>query len=275
MFPRVLDLITSFFLLTVLFTVGCSAQQTEEQALQSLREMTRGGKLPPEDFVAGIESRFAGKQTGALAKLLHARIRFENNDFVGAAAILNTDLIEKKTKVGDHALWLRGQALQRSGDHTQAAAVLAKLIHDYPDSVRARDAKLAWAVSAIQTGHAVEVPGFLVELSEKNDADALLATAKAYDAQPSQPEAIKYYRRTYFFAAGSAAAKEAEAKLTLLGQPLTPQSGEEQLGLADRRFNTKNFNDAATAYADLAANYPALVNPGNKASVDNRSGGHR
>ena len=56
---------------------------------QELREMTRDGKLPPEDYVAGVESRFAGRKTGALAKLLHARIRLENNDFAGAAAILN------------------------------------------------------------------------------------------------------------------------------------------------------------------------------------------
>ena len=34
-----------------------------------------------------------------------------------------------------------------------------------------------------EDGKAVEVPGFLVDLSEKNDADALLLTAKAYDTQ--------------------------------------------------------------------------------------------
>ena len=104
----------------VLFSVGCSAQQTEEQALRSLREMTRDGKLPPEDLVAGIESRFAGKKIGALAKLLHARIRYENNDYSGAAAILNTDVFAKKTRLGDHALWLRGQSLQKAGNNAEA-----------------------------------------------------------------------------------------------------------------------------------------------------------
>ena len=47
-------------LILALFTVGCSGQ-TEDQALQSLREMTRDGKLPPEDYVAGIESRWIGR----------------------------------------------------------------------------------------------------------------------------------------------------------------------------------------------------------------------
>ncbi|CAN5329363.1 hypothetical protein BH10ACI3_BH10ACI3_14820 [soil metagenome] len=244
-----------------LFTVSCAAQQTEEQALASLRQMTSTGKLPPEDYVAGIEARFAGKKTGAMAKLLHARIRYDNKDFAGAAAILNSDVFKKKTKLEDHALWLRGSSLQQAGNHVEAMKVLGELVREYTDSVRFRDAKLAWATSAIVSGHAVEVPGFLVDLSEKNDPDALLLTAKAYDAQMSQPEAIKYYRRTYFFAAGSAAAKEAEAKLTSLAQPLTPQAGEEQLARADRFLNLKNYAEASTTYTDLAANFPAMITP--------------
>ena len=261
MFHKLLDVTASVLLLSVLFSVSCSAQQTEEQALQSLREMTRGGKLPPEDVVANIESRFAGKRTGALAKLLHARIRFENNDFAGAAAILNSDVFRKKTKVGDYALWLRGRALQSVGNHAEALNVFAGLLHDFPDSIRVRDAKLLWATSALQTGKAVDVPGFLIDLSETNDADALLLTAKAYDTQNSQPEAIRYYRHTYFYAAGTNAAREAEAKLTFMSQPLTPQTGAEQLARADKLFIAKNYTDAAMAYRNLLANFSSAVTP--------------
>src|SRR5689334_14462642 len=117
--PRLNLLLLAFLIMAAGLTLNCSAQ-TEDQALQSLRQMTRDGKLPPEDYVANIESRFAGRKTGALAKLLHARIRFENNDFAGAAAILNTDAIAKLTKLGDHALWLRGRALQGAGNHAEA-----------------------------------------------------------------------------------------------------------------------------------------------------------
>ena len=151
MYQNLVRFASTAFVLLVLLTVGCSAQ-TEEQALAQLREMTREGKLPPEDVVAKIESRFAGKRTGALAKLLHARIKFENGDFAGAAAMLSSDVFKKTTKVADHALWLRGKALQQAGNHPEAAAVFEKLLHDHPDSVRARDAKLAWATSAIQIG---------------------------------------------------------------------------------------------------------------------------
>ena len=41
-----------------------------------------------------------------------------------------------------------------------------------------------------------------------------------------KPDAIKFYRRTYFFGAGTDAAKEAETKLTPSRKPLTPQNAE-------------------------------------------------
>jgi soluble lytic murein transglycosylase len=261
MIKNFLKLGISISLISVVFTVGCSAQQTEEQALASLRQMTSSGKLPPEDVVAGIEARFAGKRAGALAKLLHARIRFENNDFTGAAAVLNSDVFRQKTKIADHAMWLRGRALQSAGNHAEAMAVLDRLLKDFPDSIRVRDAKLLWATSAIAAGRAVDVPGFLVDLSERNDGDALLSTAKAFEAQTSQTEAIRYYRRTYFFAAGSQAAKDAEARLTALSQSLTPQTADEQLVRADKLLAAKNYADAAAAYIVLANNFPNSLTP--------------
>ena len=106
------------------FVVSCSAQpQAEQQALQSLRQMTKDGKMPPESFVQQIENRFPNTRTGALAKLLRARIRFDAGDFEGAASILNTDVFKQKTKLGDYALWLRGRALQSAGKHAEAMNV--------------------------------------------------------------------------------------------------------------------------------------------------------
>ena len=261
MLKKITELFCFLVFLSVVFTVGCSAQQTEEQALKSLRDLTSNGKLPPENVVADIESRFAGRKTGTLAKLLRARIKFENQDFAGAAAILNSDVFRNKTHLADHALWLRGKALQLAGDHGPAMEVLAKMLRDFPESIRVRDAKLMWSTSSIAAGRAVDVSPFLIQMSEKNDADALLLTAKAFEAQGSQADAIAYYRRTYFFAAGSAAAKEAEAKLTSLGQPLTPQTADEQLARADKLFAAKNYNDAAAAYILLASSFPDSLTP--------------
>lgn len=249
------------FLLILFFsfmTVGCSAQ-TEEQALASLREMTKDGKLPPESVVADIESRFANKKSGALAKLLRARIKFENKDFAGAAAILNTDIFKKRTKLADHALWLRGKALQGAGNHAEALKVLDELLREHPESVRTRDAKLFWATSAIAAGRAVEVPSFLVKLNERNDADAMLLTAKAYEAQGSRPEAIEFYRSAYFYAGSSPSGKEAAMKLTELNESLTPLSSLEHLVFAESLFNAKRYAEASLAYDDLVTKFRAAL----------------
>ena len=221
-------------LLSLVFTVSCSAQQTEEQALANLRQMARDGRGPSEDYVAGIESRFAGKRTGSLAKLLHAKIKFENRDFAGAAALLNSDEFRTKTSVADHALWLRGLALQEAGNHTEAMAVFAKLTSDFPDSLYNDAARIKWAASAIAAGKGGMVPSSLKDLIDAKNADATLAAAKSYEALGNQAEAISFYRRVYFFGAGSDAAKEAEAKLTLLSQPFTPQSADEAAARASR-----------------------------------------
>lgn len=246
----------------VVFCVGCSAQQTEEQALRSLREMTATGKLPPEAFVADLETRFAGKKTGALAKLLRARIRYEQSDFAGAAAILNSDVFAKKTKVADYAMWLRGKALQSAGDHAAACLVLETLLKEFPDSIRVNDAKLLWAASAIQTGRAVEVPPMLIALTEKNDRNAVLLTAKAYEAQGTAAEALIFYRRVLLLtAAADAVSAEAAGRLTALGAVGTPQSSQEQLLLAETLFSAKNYGGAAAAYAALAQSDAASITP--------------
>jgi soluble lytic murein transglycosylase len=252
---KFIHLISCISLLLVLLTVGCSAQ-TEEQALHALRDMTRNGKLPAESVVAGIESRFANKKAGVLAKLLRARIRFESGDFAGAAAILNSDVFAKRTKLADHALWLRGQALNKAGNHAEALNVLSELLRDHPESVRVRDAKLLWAASAIAAGRAVEVPPMLVDFIRKNDADALLAIARAYEAQGDQAGATKYFRDTYFFGVGSDAARQAEEKLAASGQSLTPLTGREAEILSARLFAARNYAAADKALSEMAANFP-------------------
>ena len=254
------SVVISLFL-TILLTVSCSAQQTEKQALDSLRAMTRDGKLPDEAAVAQIESRFAGRKTGALAKLLRARIRYENRDYAGAASMLKTDDIAKLTKLGDHALYLRGMALQQAGDHAGAMAAFEKLAEDHPDSIRADQARVAFAASATASGNGGKVPGFLQSLLDENDAAALLATAKAYEATGDQGNAIKFYRRTYFYGAGTDAAKEAETKLTSLLQPLTPQTGEEIRTRAEKLYAARNWSEADKAFGTLATSFPAELKP--------------
>ena len=252
------------YFLSILFififaAIGCSAQRSEEQALFSLREMSRDGKLPPESAVAEIESRFSGKPTGALAALLHARIKFENKDFMGAAAILNSTQFKKLTHLGDYALWLRGKALREAGRHDDAVKAFETLINDFPDSTRLTDARLLWADSAIQSGRAAMVPQGLEALIAGQMPESLMLAAKAYEAMGDADTARKYYRKVYFLAPMTASAKEAEAKLLSAGQTLTPNDYEEAAIRAEKLLAARNFAEASTAYSDLINRFPMAI----------------
>jgi soluble lytic murein transglycosylase len=250
----------NLLLVSALSSIACSAQASDS-SLDSLRQLTKDGKLPAESVVAGIESRYAGKKTGALAKLLRARIRFENKDFSGAATILDSPDFAKLTTVADYAMWLRGRALQQAGDHGKAKEVFEKLIAGHPDSLRAKEARILWADSAIKSGEASKVPAFLAEQITNHDAVALLATAKAYESLNDQPKAVAFYRRTYFYGAGNAAAKEAETKLVSMAQPLTPGNAEEIVARAENLHDARNWSEADKAFSQMAADFASALTP--------------
>jgi soluble lytic murein transglycosylase len=246
----------------VLFTVGCSAQpMAEADPLRSIRDMSRDGKLPPDSVAADIERRFAGTKTGALAKLLRGRIKFEAGDFKGAADILASEDIARLTELDDYALWLRGRALFGASSDREAMSVFERLIAEHPQSLRLEDAKLQWAAAATRAGQSAKVPDFLAKLNDANSSRALLQTAKAHEASGDQALALKFYRKTFFFGAGSDAAKEAEAKLTALGQPLTPSDAEEAKARADKLFAAKDLATAQAAYTALITSFPAAATP--------------
>jgi soluble lytic murein transglycosylase len=188
-------------------------------------------------------------------------MKLDGKDYAGAVALLNSDEFARTTKLGDYALWLRGQALQQSGNHAEAMKVFEQLTRAYPDSVRVTDAKLLWADSAIASGQAMMVPALLNDLNESDDPAALLRTAKSYESRNDQPQAIKFYRRAYFYGPGSDAAKEAESKLTSLGQLLAPASAAEATVRAEKFYTAKSYTAAEKAYADIAANFPAAMTP--------------
>ncbi|MCC7308834.1 MAG: transglycosylase SLT domain-containing protein, partial [Acidobacteria bacterium] len=182
---------------------------------------------------------------------------FENKDYAGAADILNSDVFAKQTKVADYAHWLRGRALQTGGNHPEAMKEFAKVWAAKPDSLRAADAKVLWAESAIASGSANKVPAELADLITGRNARGLFAVARAYEAAGDQANAIKFYRRTYFFGAGTDEAKQADAKLTSLAQPLAPQNAEEISSRAEDLYAARNWTEADKAFTELATRFPA------------------
>src|SRR5205085_10174708 len=170
-------------------------QQTPQElkARETLRTMTRGGVLPSEDAVAQIEKDFSKTTAGALAKIVHARIRLNAKDYAGAASLLDSSAIAQYTVIGDYALWTRANALEQANRRVEARAVYEKLARDFPNSLRAREALLRVAQMQMQDGQASAVPLTLKALTTNNDPTALLLTARAYEQGADEAKAVASY----------------------------------------------------------------------------------
>ncbi len=252
---------SSFVVLGLLgsLSISCTAQPPENLALQSLREMTKDGKLPSESVVAKLETQFAGTKTGALARLLRARIKLESGDAVGAAEMLASPVFEEKTELADYAMWLRGKAFLQAGNRVAAHQVFAELVQKYPTSMRATEANLIWAESLLNSGLGAEVPKVLQNLNDKKNADALLLTAKSYEQAQNQAQAISFYRRLYFYGAGTKAATEAETKLNQFQEDLTPKTPEEILARANDLYDQRKYGEAGKAFDEYLRNFSKNV----------------
>ena len=260
-----MSLSTIFALVAPLFLIaGCRPlQQTppELKARETLRAMTRGGVLPAEAAVASIESNYANTTAGALARIVHARIKLKANDFAGAISLLDSKSIRDYVVINDYALWMRGNTLELLKRNVEARAVYEQLARDYPDSLRAPDALLHDAQLLMQEGQAAAVPLILKPLAAKDGGGALLLTAKAYDETGNHTGALAAYRRIYFFAPASAESAEAAAAIPRLNSSLIAGSADEALARAEKLFAAKRYGDAYEAYTDAFTRYPVTTTP--------------
>jgi soluble lytic murein transglycosylase len=249
-----------------LTVASCRTRQAgrsdEPAAYERLRALTRGGKLPADTAAAQLATAYAGTRTGALAQLVRARIRMEARDYAGAAALLRPEDFKDATRVGDYALWLRGDALEKAGRRAEARASFEELARDYPDSLRARDATVRAAQLLAQDGQTAGVPVEVKKLADADDADALLLTARAYEQGGDRTKALAAYRRLYFYAPATVEKEtEAAAALARLGSSNAPGSAEEAAARAERLYKSKRYADAAAAHADAFARFPATLTP--------------
>jgi soluble lytic murein transglycosylase len=248
-----------------LTVASCRTQTTradEPAAYERLRLLTRGGTLPAESSVAQLATAYAGTRTGALAGLLRARIRFEARDYAGAAELLRSEDFKDDTLIGDYALWLRADALEKLSRRAEARAALEELARDYPDSLRARDSVVRAGQLLMQDGQAAAVPLEVKRLADADDADALLLTAKAYEQGGEQLKALAAYRRLYFYAPAFVEKDaEASAAFARLGSTSAPASAEEATARADSLFKSKRYADAVLAYAEAFHGFPSTHTP--------------
>ena len=236
----------------------------EQKALESMRTMTRNDVLPSEDVVAGIENQFPRTKVAALARMLRARIKLNARDFNGAATMLDSSVIGSQTSVYDYALSMRGNALEQLGKDAEARAIYQELIQDYPTSLRARDAALRAAALLMKSGEASAVPLVLKDLTQADDATALLTAAKAYEQSGDPTKALASYRRVYFFAPASSESTEAASSITRLGSTASPASAEEAITRANRLFDSKKYADAVSSYGESFAKFPMTATTENQ-----------
>jgi soluble lytic murein transglycosylase len=261
----VLGLIAAVGAIAPLFLIaGCrTLQQTplELRARETLRAMTHGNVLPAEDAVARIESDFPKTTAGALAKIVHARIKLNAKDFAGAAVLLDASTIRDYTVIGDYALSMRAGALEQANRQAEARAAYERLARDYPNSLRARDAMLHDAQMFMQDGQAAAIPVALKLLASRDDAAGLLLTAKAYEQTGNSTSALASYRRIYFFAPASAEASEAATAIARLSSSTAPANTEEASVRAERLFTAKHYSEAYDAYTNTFASFPNNASP--------------
>jgi len=255
----------------LLLVASCtSLQQTpqELQARETLRAMTRGDVLPSEDAVARIEKDFGKTTAGTLAKIVHARIKLNAKDFAGAAAMLDTSAISDYTVIGDYALWLRANALEQANRRVEARATYEKLAHDYPNSLRARDAMLHDAQMMMQDGQAAAVPTILDHL--RPNADALMVStedaainlikAKAYEQTGDSTRALAAYRRIYFYLPASPEAADAATAIPRLNSSLSPANAGEAQTRAEKLFAGRRYSEAYDAFTTAFTAFPNTAN---------------
>ena len=253
-------------------------QQTpqELQARQTLRAMTRGGVMPSEDAVAKIEKDFPKTTAGSLAKIVHARIRLNANDFAGAASLLDSSAFAEYTVIGDYALWMRANALEQAGRRVEARAAYEKLARDFPNSLRAREAMLHDAQMLMQDGQVAAVPAILETFRHIDPSNAAiiivtydsaidLVTARAYEQTGNPTRALEAYRRIYFKSPASVEAVEVAAAITRLNSSLAGANQDEAVTRAQKLFAAKRFSEAYDAYTDAFVHFPNATTPESQA----------
>jgi soluble lytic murein transglycosylase len=227
----------------------------ESQATEQLRAMTRNGVIPADSALTAFENEYPDSRLAGLARIVRARARLKAYDFAGAAELLNSSPALDRTGIGDYVLLMRGRALEQGGRPAEARAVYEKLARDYPSSLRSREAVLQDASILMSSGQAAGVPGILKQLSDKNDATALLRTAKAYEQSGDSTRALQAYRRIYFYASASAEATEAAPALARLGSTTSPALADEAFARANMLYNAKRYAEAANAFADAFSRF--------------------
>jgi soluble lytic murein transglycosylase len=254
---RALSLFLAIGLLSSLVALQfpAQAQSSATAAHAALRAAVAANN---EAALQRVESDYANSEEAALAKLLRGYLRLQAKDYANAIPLLSDPALANKTELGDYALYHRAQALQDSGNTSQAQATFRELAKKYPTSLLARTAALQAAGGAFLKG---DYGTTLTVLNETqalaNDGTGLKLKADAYEKLGRTGEAINALRQLYFNAPQSVEAGQVAARLTTLGSSTAATDAASLRKRADKLFATGLYVLAGQAYEQLARQFPA------------------
>jgi soluble lytic murein transglycosylase len=241
-------------------TVSCQRTQGDRNRgineLRSLVESADG--RPAIADLQRIESRYPETRAASLAQFLRGYLHHAGQNYTAAIDAFNARTISEYTSLGDYAYFLRAESQAATNLKGEALRDYGIVYTKHPDSLKAREAKLGAARMALALGDPQSAMKELREMIEAKDADALYIAAQIQEATGKTEEAIRAYRRIYFYTPATKAAVDAEAKLAALGSPVkdSPGTFEELRARSDALYEAKQYSEAVKTFDEMAARFP-------------------
>jgi len=245
-------------------TASCQRRSSDPDRgiaeLSSLVESAQGRPAPAD--LQRIESAYPRTRAAALGRFLRGYLYYTSQNYAAAIDALDARAIEEASALGDYAFFYRAESEAANDAKSQALRDYSSVNSKYPDSLKAKAAKLRAAEMALALGDPESARRDLARLVEADDADAIYIAAQADELTGKTDEAIRRYRKIYYELAATRASVQAEQRLAALGVAVKDNPGtfNEEKARADALLESKQFNDAAQAYANLVARFPEAAN---------------
>ena len=242
-------------------TVSCQRRHASAEngigELQSL--VARSSGKPSASELAAIEARYPNTRAAGLARFLLGYLYYSSQNYQAAVEALDAKTIEAHTALGDYAFFYRAESHAKLDSKSQARRDYESVYEKHSDSLRARDARLREAETAIAAGDPNDAIKKLCRAwSRLKTRKRLLLTAQAYEASGKNDKALALYRTIYYEVPATTASPEAEARLAALGASVkdNPGSMDQMRSRADALYESKQYGEAARAYEELLARFP-------------------
>jgi soluble lytic murein transglycosylase len=237
-------------------------EATETRALEALQRIVARASPPPEAELRRVESDFPRTRAAGLARFLRGHLRYSAKDVAAAISILDDPVIEQKTELGDHALFLVASSLPDLNRSKEAEAALARLAKTFPDSLFARDAEITAAQLAAGQGDLRRAISHLSNLADRKDPAALLLMAQLYDKLGERRRALGLYQEIYFDLPPSREALDAEKQLPaagLLGKGIGAIAYSRLRGRFEKLYQAGAYGEAVQVYVNFLSAYPEAL----------------